>query len=458
MFQLLRSFIWSGEPAAPHATKTVVSISARAMIQEWRNSTFNNTGNKYTADRRIESLEKQFLQEHPHHSYDLDKFRQYDSIFKLATEEDVSNGTAENRACQDGLSQLHYLRCGHFVFSDHISACGPNCVEPQADVAHFFCLLCTRYSIQRAPLKASDRWQDLLVPTLNSPNKEAAVWSQNHALMRKVEAAYIDDEQGYIILPRVHYTIAMVRALDTRKEAAVKAALMSACATGLGKHKDIGPIATVYLDHFLVFRKCFKEVDMRILAVVAIWLALKDKGTPANRDVLVERMNAPLHRELDTFCHTAEDNIIDWGAILTFEGILRKMPAELRAPTISIAVRQVVQRIWSKLSESPIMSRTQRWHDRARTLAFCIKLALTYCHKDIEYGKILEFAGEKPNGFMDNLIINKLKKFTAATDWSKDVSQGRSGRRRRLCWLHGRMRCSIGCSSMRGQDRSQYGF
>lgn len=66
--------------------------------------------------------------------------------------------------------------------------------------------------------------------------------------MRNVEPAFINEEQGSIILPRIHYTIAMIRALETHKEAAVKANLMTACATEMGRHKDIGQHARVYFD------------------------------------------------------------------------------------------------------------------------------------------------------------------------------------------------------------------
>jgi hypothetical protein len=55
---------------------------------------------------------------------------------------------------------------------------------------------------------------------------------------------------------------------------------------------------------------------------------------------------------------------------------------------------------------------------------------LSYCRKDIEYEKLLELAGEKPNGFVDNMIITSMKRFKAATDWLKDVSHGRSQARK----------------------------
>lgn len=110
--------------------------------------------------------------------------------------------------------------------------------------------------------------------------------------------------------------------------------------------------------------------------------------------------------------------------------MLQKLPAELHTPTITVAVRGVVHRIWTKLAGSAVLSRYQRWQDRARILAFCIRHALSYCSKDMEYEKLLELAGEKPNGFLDNMIIASMKKFTAATDWSKNVSHGRSQARK----------------------------
>ena len=95
-------------------------MAEKARIQEWCDATFDSAGSKYAADHRIKTLEEQFLQDQPDHNYDLDLYRQYDSIFKLLTDEDVSNGAAENRACHDSLSRLHQLQCGHLVVSDHV--------------------------------------------------------------------------------------------------------------------------------------------------------------------------------------------------------------------------------------------------------------------------------------------------------------------------------------------------
>ena len=404
-------------------------FTAKDLIQEWSNAAHHDYSSKASARGQIVGYQHAFLREDPVNSYHLDIYHRYDSIIKLVTDQDTSLGAEENRTCKDGFSKLHKLRCGHRVYAEHACRCGANCQEPHLNDVNFFCLLCTRDAMKIVhQVKPSTRWHDLLLPTMAQPGRETAEWAQNEYIMRKVEPAYLDSH-GYIILPRIHYMIAMVRASEIRQENLVKEAMTKNCSTGFGGIPNIDTVAAEYFEHFLVYHSSFDHADMRTLAVLAIRLAvhLRTYGRlPVNQDVLLEKFGAPHNPKINDLFLIAQNNITDWAATLLLEHMLSRLPRENRVGTTVLEIRKISMRIWTKVVERSVYLKETQWEMRTRIMALCVDHALRCCRKTTGYDQILELIGVEKNNFMDVMVRAKFQHFVAGTDWTKDVSTARS--------------------------------
>jgi hypothetical protein len=149
--------------------------------------------------------------------------------------------------------------------------------------------------VKGSPLR---RWHDLLLASATQTSREVAKWARAKYNAEEVEPAYLDPH-GFIIIPRVHCTVTMVRVFEMKKEEEVKTSIVSIITPVMGT--NCSEAALEYFEHMLVYHRRFEHADMRILAALAVPLALKGKNTPVNMVELLRRIFVQAHPEMDSF-------------------------------------------------------------------------------------------------------------------------------------------------------------
>ena len=269
---------YSGDGTAYDAPPTDRKLTAHDLIEEWDKAVQHDYASKIGGKSTIEKQTAEFLKECTPHIYEYDVFKKYESIVPLVTNDDVYHGQLpENRPCQDRLFQLHKLVCGHYVYTETSETpCGGNCVEI-ADQKPFFCLLCVRHTLDFTKVKQSRRWHDLLLPIYVKKQEELTWWTQKAKEMRRVEPAYLDP-YGFILLPRIHCTIAMVIAYEIRKEEEMKQAIIGILEPKSSQYPAIAAIGLEFFEHCLAFQQVLDNVDANLLAALSVQTILYHHG------------------------------------------------------------------------------------------------------------------------------------------------------------------------------------
>jgi hypothetical protein len=247
------------------------TVTAQGLRDEWDKTVHHDWSSKVGGKNTIDKMTYEFRKGCDPTTYEFHLWKQYDSILPLATDNDVASGhLQENRPCRNDKSKVHKLACGHYVYSEHEAVpCGKNCEEANPDNNSFFCLLCARHCLDFTKIKQSRRWHDLLLPTFAKKDQELAWWLQESSRMRKVEPAYLDP-YDFIILPRIHCTIAMLRAYEMRKEQELKAAIISLLAYKAVEFPLIQRIGMEFFEHCLVFQHGIDNADLRLQAALSV--------------------------------------------------------------------------------------------------------------------------------------------------------------------------------------------
>jgi hypothetical protein len=242
--------------AIDHATwefpSTGRQLTAKDLIQEWDDTAHQNWSSELGADQHIKELTQRFLKEDPVHSYSQDVFRRYYSIYRVTTKEEVHHhGAEETRPCLRTWSKVHKLNCGHTVFTEKETCCAGNCdsIYGNCGGPQYFCQLCARNDLRVPDSALPDRWYDLLLTRRGKPGQAARKSAQPGML--EAQPAYLD-QHGYVILPRIHCTIAMVRASDIRKEEDIKTLIATICPIDNGNLS----FRFLHLDTWMLLR-CF---------------------------------------------------------------------------------------------------------------------------------------------------------------------------------------------------------
>lgn len=393
--------------------------SAVDLLNEWHNATYHNFLSQIGAKRRAESYTRDFLEQDPAEDYTKPESQRYESIFPLLTDKQNASQAPENRPCQDQHSQLHRLDCGHFIFFKDGRDCGINCEVVNVPGTYIPCVLCFRIRLrQQHHFIRPKRWHDLLLPTFIDPTKESAEFTKNTQMG---EPAFLDS-RGFIILPRNHYMIAMVRAIEIREERLLIDKITQACASRAQKVVDVGPIALEFFDHMLIFHHELKMLDMPAAAGLAIMLALEVRqNTSGNFDMILGSFGVLNSHQVASALHVAQNNIYDWAAQVVLVSILLKLPRSLGVTAKRFAIQTIALRIWNRMSEHGILSKAVRWNDRARIMACCVEQAIKYHRATMSYEGILELINVRPHGIIDATICSTMGRFMAGTDWSEDV-------------------------------------
>jgi hypothetical protein len=220
-------------------------------------------------------LTPRFMTGEIHTRYGLDIYKKHSSIFKITNDDCILAGAKKNRACHIGDSKLHKLVCGDYVYSENRQVpCGPDCETSNEDSKPFFCILCGRHkkSKNKDGNWISRRWHDTLLPESIEPKWEM-VYFKEAEMNCQVEPAYLDPH-GFILVPRIHYVIAMVRAYEMRAEAELKEEIRRVLYIMMPGDEDVSIVAVEYFEHFLAFHGNFKFADMPVLTACAAHLVL----------------------------------------------------------------------------------------------------------------------------------------------------------------------------------------
>jgi hypothetical protein len=111
------------------------------LREEWQKVVYLTWATRNAATESIIAKTGHFMAGPIHDRYELDVYKKYDSIVKLTTDEDISNGAKENRPCHNGFSALHKLDYDHLAYSEiHPIACGKNCKVPIVNSKLLFCV------------------------------------------------------------------------------------------------------------------------------------------------------------------------------------------------------------------------------------------------------------------------------------------------------------------------------
>ncbi|KAF2118778.1 hypothetical protein BDV96DRAFT_642953 [Lophiotrema nucula] len=176
------------------------------------------------AERDLRQLDLQKVAATYHTENSIPRLR--NNIVPISTQDTVHAKEPETRPCQRGYSQIHHLKCGHFVRISTPGFCGKNCKEAKDEEtnAGIHCLLCFRQDCNLDANKENARWYDLLMPSFTNLKVEEKEALEAAALERKSEPAYLGIT-GWIVLPRVPYEIAMIIASEKAKEREAKRAM-----------------------------------------------------------------------------------------------------------------------------------------------------------------------------------------------------------------------------------------
>jgi hypothetical protein len=257
--------------------------------------------------------------------------------------------------------------------------------KPKENSPGFSCLLCVREGLPYRKFNHTKRWHDAPLPTSANLGEETAVWARENDSKRKVESAYLD-QRGFIILPRIHYMIAMVRALEVKKEESVKSSITAA----VGTYYDVGKATQEYLELFLVFHHEFNLLDIRVLAVLAIFVAVDDRGkTNIDEQPFMEAFSASQELYNSVDLSKALSNFAMWDATVSLHEIICKLPDPVRFSRQILEDQQEAICMLDHIAEADIFSKIVFRQQRARIMAFCAAYALNlsklikFKHEDV---------------------------------------------------------------------------
>jgi hypothetical protein len=356
--------------ATDHATWELPSagrqLTAKDLIQEWHDTAHQNWSSELGADQYIKKLTQRFLKEDPVHSYSQDVFRRYYSIYRVTTKKEVHHhGAEETRPCLRTWSKVHKLDCGHTVFTEKETCCAGNCdsIYGNCGGPQYFCQLCARDDLRVPDSALPDRWYDLLLTRCGKPGQAAGKSAQPDML--EAQPAYLD-QHGYVLLPRIHCTIAMVRASEIRKEEEIKTLIATICPI------DNGRKALEYFEHLLVHHRAVKLIEMRLLAFLAIRLSQYDMYNPTDRKELLASLGVEDHPEIETLFQIALDNSVQWGATVSLIKIMSKLKEKSQTAMSELRLRKEAMQVCSDVvacgalrGEEPL-ARPNPYHDPLR--------------------------------------------------------------------------------------------
>jgi hypothetical protein len=398
-------------------------ITPSELREEWRRIAYLSYGAQVAASNDITAKTENFMAGPIHDRYELDVYKKYDSIVKLTTDEDVKKCTKEKRPCHNGDSKLHELSCGHLAYSEIRSLrCGPSCKIPYVGKKTMLCILCMRREQDKTKMGTTGRWHDMLIPRFGHPHCEEKWILQRLNSFCQVEAAYLDPH-GYILLPRIHCVIAMVRAYELRQEAETKEGIRRAIKP-ICTSPDAADVAIEYFEYFLVFHLCFWHADMRILAVIAIHLSLLQRVQPPIRDAILETLGIEEPPEFDEMFDMARTRLYLWaGTHMSWE-VTKDEPWHVRNNPAMVLAKEMANRIWILFCGSDPIFGAGRWVERRRTMAFCLEYAFQRYGCGWDYNEILRRLGGERFAIDDLVIQNTMKRFVQGAiadgiNWAK---------------------------------------
>jgi hypothetical protein len=160
---------------------------------------------------------------------------------------------SEKCPCHKSVSKVCRLNCGHYAYSKYRQVkCGSNCeISIQEDGQNFFCIFCGRAKVSKNWHVGGilRRWHDVLLPEPIEPDFEMGKF-KDAEINRQVEPAFLDPH-GYILLPRIHCVIAMVRAYEICAEAELKDHIRWVLGSIMLNDTDVAMVAVEYFEHFL---------------------------------------------------------------------------------------------------------------------------------------------------------------------------------------------------------------
>jgi hypothetical protein len=296
--------------------------------------------------------------------------------------------------------------------------CSINCKDGPKEGPMFFCVFCER----------ARRWHDLLLPKYIHREQEVDSFRSAGYVLQYKQSVYIDAQHGYLIVPQVHYMIAIVRTLELRLEVQVKKQIEHVGKTGMGRNKIMAPLALDLFDNMPVFHHEYEHADMARLGGVALLLGLEvTQGIFENAQALLEKFitKPPESFPYQKHSQHARNNIHDWGATAMLEEMVSKLPRRLKTAGQLAKIQKIASRIWTKSSEHGRTSRSERLQDRARMLAYIVEHACKYGRGQIAYPDLLKLINLELHTLLDHIVESSLKRFIVGTDWSKKVGNAR---------------------------------
>jgi hypothetical protein len=127
------------------------------------------------------------------HEYDDPLWETFGCIYRPITDIATSSLVTETRPCHYGISCVHKLTCGHYVWTDVRSQCGKTCENSCApEYDGFRCTLCIRKHAVANRVARNKRWQDLLLPPCVDIDRETKVFKEHGRLFRATEPVYLE--------------------------------------------------------------------------------------------------------------------------------------------------------------------------------------------------------------------------------------------------------------------------
>jgi hypothetical protein len=304
---------------------------SKELVEEWFNTSQQSYWSRRGATVNItDVMTPRFMTGEIHTRYGLDIYKKHSSIFKITNDDCILAGAKENRACHIGDSKLHKLVCGDYVYSENGQVpCGPDCETSNDDSKPFFCILCGRHkkSKNKDGNWISRRWHDTHLPESIEPKWETVCFKEAE-MNRQVEPAYLDPH-GFILVLRIHYVIAMVRAYEMRAEVELKEEIRRVLYIMMPGDKDVAIVAVEYFEHFLAFHGNFKFADMPVLTACAAHLVLFQTSKISDQHVILKESNAPDFPDFGELVELAADKIHIWASCLMMLGLETNLPIRL---------------------------------------------------------------------------------------------------------------------------------
>jgi hypothetical protein len=124
------------------------------------------------------------------------------------------------------------------------------------------------------------------------------------------------DPHGFVLLPRIHCVIAMVRAYDIRAEAELREHIRLVLHAVMPNDTEVATVVVEYFDHFLVFHNNFKFADMRVLAACVAHLVLFDSSNLLDHQTILTEFDAPTRADFGDLVQLAADKPHVWASCL----------------------------------------------------------------------------------------------------------------------------------------------